>query len=229
MPRLTLLLFSLALVAAPAARAGEKPPPGWFRPDPSATQPPYTIVGSAFEVTSKGVRVRVEPLDDAQRKAYLTLRTSLGVDPFPTRAQYPAGPNIFAVSIQNGSASDLTYQPTLSQLFRNRDHEVFPIAADQLFTFLRSGLQAAEDPDQAAIRALDIFHAHRLTLKPGESATRLLVFEAAPPGTTQVLLLLDQITVGAEEVRLAFPLVTEEALHSPRKRPSLAAYGVSEE
>ena len=127
-----LLALGLTLLLPPTAlRAGR------LMPDRSATAS-MQVSGRVIDVTQRGVRIRVEPLDTAQvtewfrtrtrsGRASLNLEAALlepddgsGEAPKPrarTRAAQPL--MVFALSIENGSGDDVTYIPAMTSIFES--------------------------------------------------------------------------------------------------------------
>jgi hypothetical protein len=209
------LLAAAHLSARPKADAPD-PGGGPYVVDPASIMPPYQISGRAGEITIKGVRVRVEPLDDARRATYFQVRTRIGVDPFPTRSIYPPGFNVFAVSIQNGSGKDLSFTPALANCRDDRERDVRLLSEDDLFDRFRSIYAGEMNPEKSAIAALAAFHVGPLLLEHGQSVTKLIVAEATKPNAQRLTLFLDEMQVGPEELRLRFPFVSVTASEGRR-------------
>jgi hypothetical protein len=206
-PLITAIVLGLSAAAVAQDRRELRPGAGPWLPDMPVLVRPFQASGRAIEVTTKGLRVRVEPLDDAARATHFELRTRLGRDPFPTRDAYPPGYTVFAVSLFNGAGTQVSYSPGMGTCTDGLGRPVRLMQADQIYDLLRAVHAGHADTDQAAAAAMDAFHVRDIVLEPGQQVTRLLAFEGASAKTERILLWLDQLSIGRDELRLQFPFV----------------------
>ena len=181
-------------------------------PDLAVMAPPFETRGDAASLDSKGLLIRVEPLDESRRDTFFRLRSALGRDPIPRRDSAPKGFTVFEVSLQNHSGVQASFAPALTQCWLDKDRDLRLLDTDQTLDLLRGVHATHPFPDQAAVDGLDAFHVTSVVLDNGESVSRLLVFRNQPTRTRQVSLDIEA-QVGGEEVRAHFQFLV---LESPR-------------
>lgn len=202
MIRIATVVLVLGFAGAPVA--GRSPTAERrLTPDLASMGPPFEVHGSAVSLESRGVLLRVQPLDEARRGSYFALRTALGRDPFPDRSEAPEGYTVFEVSLRNRSGRQLSYAPGLTQCFLDRDRELRRVEMDQALGILRLAVKDSPEPDQAAVDHLAAFHVSPLILEDGETASRVLAFRGQATRTGRLRLDLE-LVVGDEELRPHF-------------------------
>jgi hypothetical protein len=212
LPRAAALVAVLSVAGAASApspaSAGPKdqarPEPAVL-PDAAATIPPYVIKGAAIELTMNGAMLRVEALDESRREAWFRLRSTLGGDPLPKRADWPEGFTVFEVSFANYSGGTLTFNPTVASCWRTNDHDLRPVHLDLVLEMLRA-LRGADVFDQAPLlrEALRTFHLETLVLAHGQRASRLLLYRGAPSDARWLRLDFVDVEVGPHVIHPRF-------------------------
>lgn len=211
-----------ALLAAPAAPGADAPP--WNRPpeeearllpDPEGVAPPFTITGDAVELTANGLSLRVEGLNEQERRDFFELRTDVPRDPLPPRAAFPQGFTVFELSLRNHSGRPVRFQPALTACRWTRDNELLPVHFDQIFEMMKAVHLGSDDADRLALQGTRWFHVEPLELQHGQSATRLLVFEGYGKRAKTLSLELGPLLVGSETFS---PVVDFLLIHPPKKK-----------
>jgi len=203
----TLAAVALLATVRPTAAGKEQAP----RPEPIiepnavAVSPPYVVNGRAIELTMNGVQIRVEPLDENRRETWFALRTKIGGDPLPKRADYGDGFTVFEVSIANYSGATVTFSPAVASCWVNKDRDLRPIALDLMLDMLRA-FHGSDVFDQAPLmrEALSAFHLEPLLLASGQRTSRLLVYRGAPPGASELRLDLVNLEIGSGVIHPRF-------------------------
>lgn len=204
---LVLAALFAAGVAAPSTAgrrdAVERP----IVPDRAAVSPPYEVDGLALGLTAKGVRIRVEPLDERRRETWFALRSRLPGDPLPKREAYPTGFAVFELSFLNNSSTTLHFAPNLTTCWHSRDHELRPLHLDQVIDLVRALYVGAGDATQEAVDGLRAFHVEPLALEPGRRVSRLLVFRGPPAQARDLTLDLGRLQIGSDTLTPRFPFL----------------------
>ena len=217
---LAVIASAAALVAAPVCakdkqqgqRDERKLPAVHLVPDATGLAPPLQLTETgAFDITSNGLRLRVEPLSEAERETYFRLRTSEGMNVLPSVEGVDPF-TVFSLSIENGTGNDVTFLASMTELRDQNDASVSPIPADTLGSLFRAVFDHAKNPDQAAHEALACIHSQALILRHGERATRLLVFPPPPRGAKHVDLNVEELQVGQQVLAPTFPFVVAPGL-----------------
>jgi hypothetical protein len=202
--------LALLAVLAGAAAAPVLAPEVRLEPDRAVMGAPFETQGQAASLDSKGLLIRVEPLDEARRDTYFKLRSALGRDPLPRRDRAPKGYTVFEVSLHNHSGMQASFAPALAQCWLNKDRELRRLDADHVLDLLRVIHSSHPFPEQAAVDGLEAFHLTSVVLDNGQSVSRLLVFRDQPTRTPKVSLDLEA-QVGGEEIRAHFQYLIDEA------------------
>lgn len=201
---LLVLLAALALSLAPTWCETAAIAPVFV---PTPADPPSAgqlrLEGQTWISAADEYTLRVQMIDDDQRRRYIEHVTGLATDPFAAPPDEPPRFLTFVVEIENHGAASLSFNPTSCWLTGSRATDVFsPYDMDQLgFDYRSEGLELPPAYAKAAGALLE----HPRLVEPGQSVAGLLVYRALPPRTRKMQLDLQLSLANGDVVRVSAP------------------------
>lgn len=167
----TLALFFL-LLATSTASLGSSPLPGYL-PDPTATN--GELMDGVWVFQSSKVVIRLTPLNDDTRAAYILKRTGSRVDPFGPRPDGSYRFVSFLLEIMNRSDGPLAFEPQKCWLLAPPGELKLPVDLGRIQTGYSVNEQ--EMPAEFTVAGQALFNGEQ-HLPPGRKVTGMLVFSA---------------------------------------------------
>lgn len=185
-----------ALFAPLAREAGE------FVPDATAAGAP-PLDGKVFTVDTPRYRARLALLDDGTRQGFLAKRTGSGIDPFVASPR-PGSPAFltFLLNLENLGPGDLYFQPLLCPISTPQGEMRNPLDLPSIQTTYEM-LDHEMPPAYAGIKKA--LFGDQVVLRPGESASGLLVYRTADLKTRSLRLEIQATTSSGEAMGFKVP------------------------
>lgn len=156
-----------------------------------------------LERTRLGVRFQIRYLDTAAARAAIGASLGRNLDLLPGRVdERRPGFIVFLLQVDNGSPSEVLFNPGQARLFSNKGDMKFALDYSALYEVARRfGPEGPELDDLAAI-----FFDRLMPIAPGGSARKLLAFDAPRDDRFREFeIRLAEVNVGAESIDFVFP------------------------
>lgn len=195
-PSRRLAASAALLLALPLAAAT---PPAAFVAAPSKKiETPYR--DGAWVLDTPQVLIRLTPLDDAERGAFIRERTGHSIDPFATPPDRPKGFLTWKIELHNRSKERIIYQPQSTLLVTKSKFPLRPLDLPEIesaFALLEREVPPAYRHVRKALFDGEVI------LSPGQRASGLLVFRMVPPRTKAFTIDLAVTHASGESSRLS--------------------------
>ena len=173
MPALGLALLALL---APALVLAAEAPAFPYAPDP-ASPGAADWDGTAWTIVREGVTLRLEPLDDAARRAFIRRTTGSASDPFASAPGSRAGFAAFVLTVGNHSSGVVVFESQACRMGSGLEDERPPLD----LAAIESAYRSIDQDVPAVFRDLrPLLFEGTLLLPAGQEARGLLVFRAPP-------------------------------------------------
>ena len=193
-PRHIASVLLLSIVGTLPCVAGE-PKEFVFVPDPEAAQSAM-LSGETWVATGTDFTLRLQKIDDQERRAYIEKVTGSATDPFASPPGQRPGYVTFLMQLENHGAGVLNFRSQQCWLVTNRNEHLHPIGME--------GLRAeygmvGRDLGPAYERSLEAVVPTSRLLEAGRTLAGLLVYRAFKPSTRRYRLDI-QIAAGTGDV-----------------------------
>lgn len=191
------LLVAAAAALLVACAAPKVTGPLLVHPVPPPAGEPYALAQGALVYAGPGFTVSARPWD--WRLVEEELRAAGGKSPFGDKPGETGRFLFFRVRLENRSAKNLVFNPMRAAVLREGEAPVPPLETSDLHAF--AGEEGEADARSRTFRRVGFDAA--VTLRPGESLERYLVFRS-PAEAKLLTLALDDLWLGAQDHDLKF-------------------------
>jgi len=209
-------LVLLALISPVAAteppKGGSLSPVPGFEPDPASANGELGERGE-WTFLAGSLAVRLTPLDQETRQAYLREHVGIGTDPFAGRPGETPPFVTFLLEVANGSHDPVTFRPQKSWLVTSANRVRIPM--DRLTMESAYRMRNTEMPP-AYHAAADLLLSDEVTLADGQKVVGLLAYESLPEKTRWFR--IDMELTGPLAERIDFRAFYRKAKGKKKKR-----------
>jgi hypothetical protein len=191
------VVLALCCAASPAAAASSE---FEFVPDPDATS--ALLSGSTWIATGSDFTLRLQRLDEQERRAFIEKTTGSPTDPFASPPGRKPGFVTFVMQLENNGASNLEFRSQQCWLVTNKNEILHPIGSEGLRA--RYGLVGREMSPAYESSLVAVMPTTR-TLYPEESLAGLLVYRAFKPSTKRYRLDIQITTPNGDVALITLP------------------------
>jgi len=168
-----------------------------FVPNPKPGTP-AVLTGATWTAVGPDFTLRLQKVEDKDRRAYIQKTTGADTDPFATPEGKAPGYVTFVMQLENNGGSNLDFRAQQCWLMTNRKEILHPVGSGSLKA--RYGMVGRE-MGPAYESSLEAVVPSQRTLYAGQSMAGLLVYRAYKPNTRAYQLDI-QITTPSGDVAL---------------------------
>ncbi|MEE8111708.1 MAG: hypothetical protein V3T54_03145 [Acidobacteriota bacterium] len=173
----------------------------WIVPD-HPTDPRLRLEDHTWVLPFQGLEIRVRFLDTSGRLAFLEERQPTFPDFFASDGLFPEEYQFFRVDLKNSGEEKVTFHPGNVVVITNKNDQEFPLDYTDFYRRLtRKGGKTEKHLKQVP----SLFYDGSLTLRPGESTSKLLAFPAPRRKWKRLQLYVSFLQLGTESHSFRFP------------------------
>ena len=197
-----ILCLLLVLCCALSAAAAEKQKNDYVFVDDPEADGAAMLSGSTWVGLGPGFTLRLQRVDETQRRAYIQKVTGVATDPFASPPDQEPRFLSFLMQLENNGAGSLVFRSAQCWLVTNKAEHLNPIGMDMLratYTVMEAEISPAYE------RVGSAFVPSNRTLDPGESMAGLLVYNMVKSGTRRYKVDIQITTPSGDVVPVTAP------------------------